>query len=820
MKKKTEAERLALPVTGMSCASCAANIQRSLAALTGVKEAQVNFAASQATVTFDPTSVKPADIVKTIQQLGYDVGRQRVEFTIQGMHCAACQRKIEETLRQAKGVIQAVVNLATNQATIDYLPEQTSPARLKKIIKELGYEAIPLSSPLTQTDDTEQILLKEYRSLKKRFLVGAFLGLLIFLGSAKNLFPWVPSFLNNFFVLWLLATPVQFIIGWPFYKGAWAAFRHRNADMNTLIALGTSAAYFFSVVVTLFPEVIRRGGLQAHVYFDTSALIIVLILLGRLLEARAKGRTSEAIKKLARLQPTTATVIRNGQEIQLPVEEVQVGDLLLVKPGERIPVDGTVKEGQSTVDESMITGESFPVKKKPGDEVIGATINQTGSFKFIATKVGQETMLAQIIKLVQEAQSSRAPIQRLADLISGYFVPIVISLAILTFIIWFDFGPEPSLTRALLNFVAVLIIACPCALGLATPTAIMVGTGRGAEAGILIKGGETLETAHRLQVIVFDKTGTITKGHPEVVEVVTREPFSEEELLLYAASAERHSEHPLGEAILKKAAALNLSLIEPRSFQAKKGRGITAEVDGHQVLVGNFRFLTENQIDPEPLRQPASQLAAEGKTPVLVAVDGQLAGLLAIADPIKETSPPALKKLKKMGLKVLMLTGDNTQTATAIAREVGLDGVEAELLPQDKVAVIKKLQQQGFKVGMVGDGINDAPALAQADVGIALGSGTDIAMEASDITLIKDDLWGVVHALELSQKTIRTIKQNLFWAFFYNTIGIPIAAGVLYPFFGLLLNPIFASAAMAFSSVSVVSNSLRLRRLKLKKEVK
>lgn len=820
MKKKPEVERLALPVTGMSCTSCAANIQRSLAALIGVKEAQVNFAASQATVTFDPTSVKPADIVKTIQQLGYDVGRQRVEFTIQGMHCAACQRKIEETLLQAEGVIQAVVNLATNQATIDYLPEQTSPARLKKIINELGYEATLLSSPLTQTDDTEQIFLREYRSLKKRFLVGALLGLLIFLGSAKNLFPWMPSFLNNFFVLWLLATPVQFIIGWPFYKGAWAALRHRYADMNTLIALGTSAAYFFSVVVTLFPEVIRQGGLQAHVYFDTSALIIVLILLGRLLEARAKGRTSEAIKKLARLQPTTATVIRNGQEIQLPVEEVQVGDLLLVKPGERIPVDGTIKEGQSTVDESMITGESFPLRKKPGDEVIGATINQTGSFKFTATKVGQETMLAQIIKLVQEAQSSRAPIQRLADLISGYFVPIVISLAILTFIIWFDFGPEPSLTRALLNFVAVLIIACPCALGLATPTAIMVGTGRGAEAGILIKGGETLETAHRLQVIVFDKTGTITKGHPEVVEVVTREPFSEEELLLYAASAERHSEHPLGEAILKKAAALNLSLIEPQSFQAKKGRGITAEVDGHQVLVGNFRFLAESQIAPEPLTQPVLRLAGEGKTPVIVAANGQLAGLLAIADPIKETSPPALKKLKKMGLKVLMLTGDNTQTATAIAREVGLDGVEAEFLPQDKVAVIKKLQQQGFKVGMVGDGINDAPALAQADVGIALGSGTDIAMEASDITLIKDDLWGVVHALELSQKTIRTIKQNLFWAFFYNTIGIPIAAGVLYPFFGLLLNPVFASAAMAFSSVSVVSNSLRLRRLKLKKEVK
>jgi Cu+-exporting ATPase len=819
MKKKTEAARLTFPITGMSCASCAANIQRTLASLSGVKEAQVNFAANKAIITFEPTLIKPVDLVESIRQLGYDVGTDRVEFLIQGMHCAACQRKIEETLLQAEGVIKAVVNLASSRATVDYIANQTSPSRLKKIIKDLGYEATEISSQDMQAETSDQIFQKEYQSLKKRFLVGALLGLLIFLGSSKNLFPWIPSFLGNFFILWLLATPVQFIIGWPFYKGAWTAFRHRNADMNTLIALGTSAAYFFSVVVTLFPEVIQRGGLKAHVYFDTSALIIVLILLGRLLEARAKGRTSEAIKKLARLQPTTATVIRNGQEIQIPVEEVRAGDLLLVKPGERIPVDGTVKEGQSTVDESMITGESFPVKKKPGDEVIGATINQTGSFKFIATKVGQETMLAQIIKLVQEAQSSRAPIQRLADLISGYFVPIVISLAILTFIIWFDFGPEPSLTRALLNFVAVLIIACPCALGLATPTAIMVGTGRGAEAGILIKGGEILETAHRLQVIVFDKTGTITKGHPEVVAIIPKEPFSAEELLFYAASAERHSEHPLGEAILKKAAALNLSLVEPEAFQAKKGRGIKTQVDGQNVLVGNFKFMDENKIDTNSISQPAARLASEGKTPVLVAVNNQLAGLIAIADPLKETSPPALKKLKKMGLKLMMLTGDNSRTATAIARQVGLDGVEAELLPADKVAVIKKLQQQGLKVGMVGDGINDAPALAQADVGIALGSGTDIAIEASDITLIRDDLWGVAHALELSQKTIRTIKQNLFWAFFYNTIGIPIAAGVLYPFFGLLLNPILASAAMAFSSVSVVSNSLRLRRLKLKKEV-
>jgi Cu+-exporting ATPase len=585
--------------------------------------------------------------------------------------------------------------------------------------------------------------------------------------------------------------------------------------MNTLITVGTSAAYFYSVAATLFPSVFEAAGMKAEVYFDTSALIIVLIILGRLLEARAKGQTSEAIRKLARLQPKTARVVREGKEMDLPVEEVLPDDIVVVRPGERIPVDGIVVEGRSAVDESMITGESLPVKKEPEDEVIGATINKTGSFKFRATRVGKDTALAQIIRLVHEAQGSKAPIQRLADVISGYFVPIVISIAIATFVVWFNFGPSPALTFALLNFVGVMIIACPCALGLATPTAVMVGTGKGAENGILIKGGESLETAHKLNIIVFDKTGTLTKGEPEVTDTVAVTGFSEEDVLRLAASAEKVSEHPLGEAVVRSAVGRKLLLQDPQDFKAIEGHGIEAVVEEVRVLLGNRKLMNDRGIDVKDLELKAAQFCAEAKTPIYISFDGKAAGLLAVSDSLKETSRRAVERLKKLGLEVVMLTGDNRSTAEAIAAKAGIEKAIAEVLPEDKVDVIKGLQAGGRKVAMVGDGINDAPALAQADVGIAIGTGTDVAMEASDITLIKGDLNGVAAAIELSQKTIRVIKQNLFWAFFYNTAGIPVAAGILYPFFGLLLNPILASVAMAFSSVSVVSNSLRLRRVRL-----
>jgi len=740
---------------------------------------------------------------------------EKIDLPIVGMSCASCVMKIEKALLQTEGVTKAVVNLATEKAKVEYLLSETSFKEIKKTIKSTGYSVIEVA-PSEEIDDPARIIReREYRKLKTKLIIGIILGLIIFFGSSRLWFPWVPSFLNNFYVLWMLATPVQFLIGWQFYKGAWGAFKHRSADMNTLITVGTSAAYLYSVAATLFPSFFEAGGIKPEVYFDTSAMIIVLIIFGKLLEARAKGQTSEAIKTLVGLQPKTARVIREGKEMDIPVEEVLVGDVVLIRPGEKIPVDGIIRNGKSAVDESMITGESIPVTKESGSEVIGATINKTGSFKFEATKVGKDTALAQIIKLVQDAQGSKAPIQRLADVISGYFVPIVISIAIATFVIWFNFGPFPSLTFALLNFVAVMIIACPCALGLATPTAVMVGTGKGAEKGILIKGGESLETAHKLDTIVFDKTGTLTKGEPEVTNIVSINAISEEEILKYAASAEKASEHPLGEALIKRAGERRIELQDPKNFKAIEGHGIKAEVNDKAVLLGNVKLMKKRQIELRDLEAKAEELASDGKTTIYISLDGKAVGLAAVADTLKESSQQAVKKLKKLGLEVVMLTGDNKKTAEAIAKKVGIEKVLSEVLPEDKVHEVKRLQFGGRRVAMVGDGINDAPALAQADVGIAIGSGTDVAMEVSDITLIKGDLLGVVSAIELSKRTIRIIKQNLFWAFFYNTAGIPIAAGILYPFFGILLNPIFASVAMAFSSVSVVSNSLRLRRIKL-----
>jgi Cu+-exporting ATPase len=733
----------------------------------------------------------------------------RIDLAVTGMSCASCAANVERALRKVDGVREANVNIATATATVLFDPKLASPTDFARAIRDAGYgvAAAPEEASLSEE--------REFRTLKSSVIWGGVLALVIFLGSMKHWFPWVPAFLQNFYILWALATPVQLILGLRFYRGAWSALRHGTANMNTLVAVGTSAAYLFSVAATVFPGFFRRAGIEPTVYFDTSAVIIVLILFGRMLEARAKGRTSEAIRRLMGLQPTRARVVRSGVEVEVPISEVVVGDELVVRPGENVPVDGVILEGRTAVDESMISGESLPVDKGPGDSVIGATMNRWGSFRFRAAKVGEDTALAQIIRLVREAQGSKAPIQRLADVIAAYFVPAVIAIAVVTFIVWMVFGPRPSLTFALLNFVSVLIIACPCALGLATPTAIMVATGRGAERGILIKSGESLETVHRVTTFVFDKTGTLTNGRPEVTDVLPAPGATAERLLAFAAAVEQGSEHPLGQAVVRKAQSSGLAVETSNDFRALEGMGVEGSVRGVRVIVGSLRLVGSAALDVSPLAAAAENLAGEGKTIAYVGIDGRLAGLIALADTLKPGARGAIEKLKRMGLRVIMLTGDNTRTARSMAAEAGIDEVIAEVLPGDKAKVVLGLQADGKRVAMVGDGINDAPALARADVGMALGTGTDVAMASADITLISDDLGAVVTAVGLSRRTIRTIKQNLFWAFVYNVVGIPIAAGVLYPFTGVLLNPMIASAAMAMSSVSVVTNSLRLRRAKV-----
>ncbi len=822
-KKPTESkgsekqlERIDLPITGMSCASCALKIEKGLAAVEGVSKATVNFAAEKATVVFHPEQTDLSHFIDKVKDLGYGAKSEKILLPIQGMTCASCVNKVQKALNSVKGVVRADVNFATERASVEYIPDEVSIRDLKKVVEEAGYHVLEVK----EEDIVEKERLAregELSKLKMKFIIGAILlaPILLLMYGAPLLERWAGlSRETNFFIQFLLATPVQFWSGWQFYVGFWKATKHKTSDMNTLIAVGTSAAYLYSLIVTFVPHRIMVKGLMMDVYYDTSAAIVVLILLGRFLEARAKGKTSEAIKKLIGLQPKTARVIRNGKEADIPVEEVAVGEMVVVRPGEKIPVDGIVREGYSSVDESMVTGESLPVEKKIGDSVIGATINKTGTFKFEATKVGKDTVLAQIVRLVQEAQGSKPPIARMVDVIASYFVPVVIAIAIVTFIVWYFFGPHPALTYAFLNFVAVLIIACPCALGLATPTSIMVGTGKGAENGILIRGAEALETAHQLNTIVLDKTGTLTKGEPSVTDIVETSRFGKKEILTLAASAEKGSEHPLGEAVVKKAKEENLNLSDPRDFQAIAGHGIEATVDSKRILFGNLRLMEEKRVSGNGLFNKALEFSNEGKTPMFLAVEGEMAGIIAVADTLKESSKKAVGALHQIGLEVVMLTGDNQRTAKAIANQVGVDRVLAEVLPEMKAEEIKRLQSGGKKVGMVGDGINDAPALAQADVGIAIGTGTDVAMESSDITLIGGDLRGVVTAIALSKATIRNIKQNLFWAFAYNTILIPVAAGVLFPFFGVLLNPIFAAGAMAISSVTVVSNALRLRRFK------
>ena len=731
------------------------------------------------------------------------------------MTCAACVNRVEKTLRALPGVAKANVNFATERATVTFDGDRADRGDFRKAIEDLGYEVRGFEGE-GPVDREAEARRQEIHRLKQKFLFSAIMTGIIMLGSMPDWFPWVPRLLQEYRVLFILATPVQFWAGWQFYRGFWAATKHRTSDMNTLIAVGTTAAYAYSTVIAFFPGTFHAAGHHLGVYFDTSAMIIALILLGKFLEAVAKGHTSEAIKRLMGLRPKTARVVREGREADIPVEEVRHGDLVVVRPGEKIPVDGIVREGHSAVDESMLTGESLPVEKNPGSEVMGATLNKTGSFVFEATKVGRETALAQIIRLVEEAQGSKAPIQRLADKVAGIFVPVVILIAAATFTIWFFFGPKPTFPLALLNFVAVLIIACPCAMGLATPTAIMVGTGRGAENGILIKSGESLELIHRISAIVFDKTGTLTQGKPVVTDIVAHNGFRNDQILLWSASIEKSSEHPLGEAIVNAAKEKGIPFVSLENFEALPGHGVRAKIEGKNFLLGNLRWIEENGIALNGLRQEAERLAGEGKTPMILSREGMAAGVLAVADTLKPHSQETVTALHRMGLEVLMITGDNEATARAIASEIGIDRVLAEVLPWQKSEQVKKLQNEGKVVAMVGDGINDAPALAQADIGIAIGTGTDVAMESADITLITGDLRAVITAIQLSRRTIRTIKQNLFWAFLYNVLGIPVAAGILYPFWGILLNPMFASAAMAFSSVSVVTNSLRLRRFQPK----
>lgn len=818
----TEEKQLILPVLGMTCANCVATVERNAKKVEGVNDAVVNFASEKVLLKYDPAVAQPEAVIERIHRAGYEVPTATLELPLLGMTCANCAGNIERALNKVDGVLEADVNYASEKATVNYIVGVTNRPELVAAVRMAGYDVVEAEAG-EELEDAEAAARKaEIRHQQKRFIVGAiFTAPLLILSMGRDL-GLLGLWSHANWVNWLffaLATPVQFYVGKDYYVGAYKSLRNGSANMDVLVALGSSAAYFYSVAV-LIALSLGSTALGAHVYFETSAAIITLIVLGKVLEARAKGQTSEAIKKLMGLRAKTARVVRGGVEKDIPIEEVVVSDTIVVRPGEKIPVDGQVIDGRSAVDESMITGESLPVDKKVGDEVIGATINKQGLLTVEATKVGKDTTLAQIIKLVEQAQGSKAPIQRTVDRVAAYFVPFVIGVALLTFIIWM--ATTGDLTLALARMIAVLVIACPCAMGLATPTSIMVGVGKGAEYGILFKNSAALEQAHKITAVVLDKTGTITRGELAVTDLVVSEETGdpEIELLRLAASAERGSEHPLGEAIVQEAQANGLALSIPAAFQAIAGQGISADVDGRKVLLGNMRLMQQEKVALNGLEPKAERIQNEAKTAMWLSVDGQASAIIGVADTIKDGSKDAVDELHKLELTVVMMTGDNQATAKAIAGEVGVDRVMAEVLPGDKAAQVAQLQEEGMVVAMVGDGINDAPALAQADVGIAIGTGTDVAMETADITLMRGDLRSVPKAIKLSKATMRNIKQNLGWAFGYNIALIPIAAGILAPFdwapdFLRQLNPILAAGAMAFSSISVVSNSLRLRRVKL-----
>ncbi|MEG6612173.1 heavy metal translocating P-type ATPase [Pseudoclostridium thermosuccinogenes] len=816
MKKET------LNITGMTCASCAKAVERSVKRLGNINSADVNLATEKLVVEFDESQVTLDEIKEAVKKAGYGVEEKKndilrdVTIPISGMTCASCAKAVERAIKKLPGIREVSVNYATEKARVLYDPGSTRISEIKNAVSKAGYKPLEVEAG-EQVDRERERREKERKTLWTKFLVAViFTAPLLYISMGHMMGLPMPELimpemhpLNFGLVQLILVIPVM-ISGYRFYTVGFSRLFKGEPNMDSLIAVGTSAAFLYGIYAIV--QIINGNTEYAQdLYFETAGVIIALIMLGKYLEAITKGKTSEAIKKLMGLSPKTATVIHDGKEMVIPIEEVEVGDIILVKPGEKIPVDGEVIEGRTSVDESMLTGESIPVEKYAGSKVVGASINKNGTIRFKATKVGKDTTLAQIIKLVEDAQGSKAPIAKLADIIAGYFVPVVIAIAVLAGVAWYISGE--SLIFSLTIFISVLVIACPCALGLATPTAIMVGTGKGAEYGVLIKGGEALETAHRIKTIVFDKTGTITEGKPKVTDIITAEGMDETELLRLSASAERGSEHPLGEAIVNEAKDKKMDLLEVESFEAIPGQGIEVVIKGRKMLLGNKKLMDSRNIEIT-LQKESDRLAGEGKTPMFVAIDNMLAGIVAVADVMKPSSKRAIEKLHEMGIEVAMITGDNRRTAEAIAKQAGIDRVLAEVLPQDKAKEVQKLQAEGKKVAMVGDGINDAPALAQADIGIAIGSGTDVAMESADIVLMRSDLMDVPAAIELSRRTIRNIKQNLFWAFGYNTAGIPIAAGVLHIFGGPLLSPMIAAAAMAFSSVSVLTNALRLKRFK------
>ncbi|MGO4886189.1 heavy metal translocating P-type ATPase [Anaerobacillus sp. MEB173] len=818
--------KMIFSVKGMTCASCVNRVEKVISKINGVHSVNVNLASNQAQVDVDPSLVTSKQIVERIEKLGYDAKNmdeaekkeRKLLFSVKGMTCSSCVNRVEKIISKVAGVSSVTVNLAANQAQVMTHDPNLDPQKIIEAVERLGYDTSLLS-----TDDKESKIdhtdnEQDTRKLKKDFTYSAVVTTIVLIGSIPHMMEgwgtWVPAFLSAPFFLLLLTSYVQLVPGWRFYRNSYKVLKNKSADMNVLVAMGTTSAWVYSIAMTLFPVTLTEMGFPYQLYYDVTTVITTLILLGRYFEAKAKGKTSTAIKKLMSLQAKTARVIRNGKELEIPVDQVVINDDIIVRPGERIPVDGIVVKGKSAVDESMLTGESIPVEKTVGNEVIGATINKSGSFTFRATKVGKETALAQIIRMVNEAQGSKAPIQRVVDLISAYFVPAVVIIATLSFIVWYFVGPEPSTIFALTTFIAVLIIACPCALGLATPTAIMVGTEKGAENGVLIKDATSLELAHKTNTVVLDKTGTITEGKPKLTDIFSTGIVSEDELLKIVASVETASEHPLGEAIVHAAKEKGLQLDEVTTFEAIVGYGILATVGDHEVLVGNIKLMEKYRINVEQLIDKTEQLADQGKTPMYAAINGKFAGVIAVADTLKKNTVQAVQALKAMGLEVIMLTGDHKRTAQAIAKEAGIDHFIAEVLPEHKAEQVEKLQKEGKVVAMVGDGINDAPALAQADLGIALGTGTDVAIETANITLMRGDIIGVVTALKLSKATMRMIWQNLGWAFGYNVVLIPVAAGLLFPLFGILLNPMLAGAAMAFSSVSVILNTLRLRKFK------